>query len=361
MAVEFGTPETWNMKVGDFIETELPKEKPQALLDLQEQNRKQRLLNTLQTIGPGLMDESLDFIRRDQLAFGSRDKPKRGLVDEPGSYGGEKFNLKNLGGGEKNKYVKTYDTKGGEKRYLADYSREGFNRKSAQPFTEAGLREARKKVKEFEKEYRDKFGFGIRKGGEAVSPSVTKAKQHPPGKPWKYRMPVKQDDGTTKLVSKYYKSEAEAKAAMEKIRKKKFKAQEVSYKEELPEIKKLLKQGKTQQEVADKVKIPFGAIQRALGKEGKKVSDFQPKSYTEDPKLRKKFIKNYRKLSRDELAQKLFPDDPPKTADSKYGSLRQALTDEELITPKTSGELAESQVVERPLNKQRLKQDSKRE
>ena len=173
---EFGTPETWNMKVGDFIETQLPKEKPQALLDLQEQNRKQRLLDSLQKIGPGLMDESLDFIRRDQLAFGSRDKPKRGLVDEPGSYGGEKFNLKNLGGGEKNKYVKTYDTKGGEKRYLADYSREGFNRKSAQPFTEAGLREARKKVKEFEKEYRDKFGFGIRKGGEAVSPSVTKAK-----------------------------------------------------------------------------------------------------------------------------------------------------------------------------------------
>ena len=36
---EFGTPETWNMKVGDFIETQLPKEKPQALLDLQEQNR----------------------------------------------------------------------------------------------------------------------------------------------------------------------------------------------------------------------------------------------------------------------------------------------------------------------------------
>ena len=85
---EFGTPETWNMKVGDFIETELPKEKPQALLDLQEQNRKQRLLDSLQKIGPGLMDESLDFIRRDQLAFGSRDKPKRGLVDEPGSYAG---------------------------------------------------------------------------------------------------------------------------------------------------------------------------------------------------------------------------------------------------------------------------------
>ena len=68
---EFGTPETWNMKVGDFIETQLPKEKPQALLDLQEQNRKQRLLDTLQKIGPGLMDESLDFIRREELSRGS--------------------------------------------------------------------------------------------------------------------------------------------------------------------------------------------------------------------------------------------------------------------------------------------------
>ena len=68
---DFGTPETWNMKVGQFIETELPKEKPQALLNLQEQNRKQRLLQSLQKIGPGLMDESLDFIRREELKIGT--------------------------------------------------------------------------------------------------------------------------------------------------------------------------------------------------------------------------------------------------------------------------------------------------
>ena len=64
---EFGTPETWNMKVGDFLEQKeftIPQEKPQALLNLQEQNRKQRLLDSLQKIGPGLMDESLDFIKR---------------------------------------------------------------------------------------------------------------------------------------------------------------------------------------------------------------------------------------------------------------------------------------------------------
>ena len=64
---EFGTPETWNMKVGNFIESELPKEKPQELLDLQEQNRKQRLLQSLQKIGGRLEDSSLDFIRRENF------------------------------------------------------------------------------------------------------------------------------------------------------------------------------------------------------------------------------------------------------------------------------------------------------
>ena len=68
--VMFGTPETWGLKVGEFIETQLPQEKPQELLDLQEQNRKQRLLNSLQKIGPGLMDESLNFIRRKEFDRG---------------------------------------------------------------------------------------------------------------------------------------------------------------------------------------------------------------------------------------------------------------------------------------------------
>ena len=79
---EFGTPETWNMKVGDFIESELPKEKPQALLDLQEQNRKQRLLDTLQKIGPFLMDESLDFIERENFASGSKFEPNISIFED---------------------------------------------------------------------------------------------------------------------------------------------------------------------------------------------------------------------------------------------------------------------------------------
>ena len=33
MAVEFGTPETWGLKVGEFIETQLPLEKPKELYE----------------------------------------------------------------------------------------------------------------------------------------------------------------------------------------------------------------------------------------------------------------------------------------------------------------------------------------
>ena len=48
----------------------LPQPKPQELLDLQEQNRKQRLLQSLQKIGPRLEDTSLDFINRENFGGG---------------------------------------------------------------------------------------------------------------------------------------------------------------------------------------------------------------------------------------------------------------------------------------------------
>ena len=70
--VDFGDPSTWEMNVDQFIDSGLPKEKPQELLDLQEQNRKQRLLQSLQKIGGGLEDSSLDFIRRKNFGEGKR-------------------------------------------------------------------------------------------------------------------------------------------------------------------------------------------------------------------------------------------------------------------------------------------------
>jgi len=104
---EFGTPETWNMKVGDFIETQLPKEKPQALLDLQEQNRKQRLLDSLQKIGPGLMDESLDFIKRQNLSTAGLVKTL--LKKIPPYQGAEKIGVSTKKQrGPENKFMKAF-------------------------------------------------------------------------------------------------------------------------------------------------------------------------------------------------------------------------------------------------------------
>ena len=48
----------------------LPQPKPQELLDIQEDNRKSRLLDSLNKIGGRLEDSSLDFIRRENFISG---------------------------------------------------------------------------------------------------------------------------------------------------------------------------------------------------------------------------------------------------------------------------------------------------
>ena len=53
----------------------LPQPKPEELLDLQEQKRKDRLRKTMEEIGSGLMDESVDFIERENFAI-------KGLTDQ---------------------------------------------------------------------------------------------------------------------------------------------------------------------------------------------------------------------------------------------------------------------------------------
>ena len=50
---------------------EIPQPKPQELLDIQEKNRKQRLLESLNKIGGRLEDTSLDFINRENFAQGA--------------------------------------------------------------------------------------------------------------------------------------------------------------------------------------------------------------------------------------------------------------------------------------------------
>ena len=279
--------------------------------------------------------------------------PKRGLVDEAGSYGGEKFNLKALGG-EENQYIKTYNTKGGEKRYIAQYDRPGFNKKKSFSFTSEGLEDARKARDEFENQFRE-----IKKADpeRVKDTSIRKLKDPPnPNKPWRY---IKTGSkGTTSTT--YYESEAKAKAAQDKVLEGRAKARFVSYKDKLPQIKELLKKGETIKQVSKKTGVPLSAIQNELRMIGKKASDFQPMSYTEDPKLRKQFIKDYRKLGRLELAKKLFPNDKLKTADAKFGHLATKIFEEGRLEPKKTGEISESQRKERGPKKTKTEADAKK-
>jgi hypothetical protein len=69
--MQFGEPETWGMKVGEFLESKeftLPQQKPQALLDLQEQNRKSRILDALNKIGGGMESSSRQLIERENFS-----------------------------------------------------------------------------------------------------------------------------------------------------------------------------------------------------------------------------------------------------------------------------------------------------
>ena len=69
--VMFGTPETWGMKVGQFIEEKeniLPQPKPQ---DVIEKRRKDSLRKFLFDYPGAVEQETVDYIKREELAKGT--------------------------------------------------------------------------------------------------------------------------------------------------------------------------------------------------------------------------------------------------------------------------------------------------
>ena len=68
MSVEFGTPETWGMKVGQFLEEKeytLPQPKPQ---DVIEKRRKDSLRKFLLDYPGAVEQETVDYIQREYFA-----------------------------------------------------------------------------------------------------------------------------------------------------------------------------------------------------------------------------------------------------------------------------------------------------
>ena len=88
----------------------LPESKPQELLDIQENVRIQRQQDTMDKASPFLMDESVDFIERQDKAIGGGLFSGTDLGTREG-FAGIRYNLQSLGG-EGNEYIKTFETKG---------------------------------------------------------------------------------------------------------------------------------------------------------------------------------------------------------------------------------------------------------
>ena len=113
------------------VETLLPEEKPEELFEERERVRTERLSDTLTKIGGGLMDESVDFIKREEFRLGSGDKrakrPERQAVS--------KYDINEL-----NKAVKWYTD--------GEYNTWDEITKVALKSTQADIPNAPKKVKE---------------------------------------------------------------------------------------------------------------------------------------------------------------------------------------------------------------------
>ena len=268
-------------------------------------------------------EEFDNFNKRNPFANGGMldtTMPKRGLVDGPGSYGGEKFNLKALGG-EKNQYIKTYNTKGGEKRYIAQYDRPGFNKKKSFPFTPEGLEDARKARDGFENEFKE-----IKKTNpeRVKDTSIRKLKNPPnPNKPWRYIKTTSTEDGKSKRQTvTYYESEAKAKAAQNKVlenrQQKRFKP---ITKDEKKIIKTAFEKNPNIAKVSRDTGIALKRVEQAINQLNLKL----PEAILNDPKNKKYVLSNYGKKTRETMAKELFPNVNFKTANSRLGQIIQGL------------------------------------
>ena len=292
----------------------LPEPKPPELLDIQEDNRKGRLLESLNKIGGRLEDTSLDFINRNEMAIGGGLFSGTDLGTREG-FAGIRYNKKSLGG-EGNEYIKTFETKGGEKRYFLEFSRGGVNRKFTAPFTPEGLKKVKQKRKEVIEEFESK---GL------TEKSIKKLKNPPnPNKPWRYRQSVRGNQS----IYKYFATEAEAKAAQNKVLEGREEARfKPITKDEKNIIKGEFKKNPNMAKVARDTGISVKRVEKAVDELGLEL----PESYLNKQNNLDYVKKNYGKKARTTMAKELFPDLPLSTSDPRVGNIVSKLADEKQI------------------------------
>lgn len=246
------------------------------------------------------------------LAGGGEVIAKRGLVDGPGGYAGVRYNVTPVEG---QPYIKTFNTKSGEKRYYVQYSRQGFNKKFTAPYTKEGLAKAIKFRDDTNIEFNKKFE------GQVVQPVVRKLKQpSDPSKPWTY---IRSGARSQKKSQEYFATEKEAREAQQKaVQAREEKMKKPITQKELEIIKPAIESGLSQVKLSEQSDIPIGRIQRAIREYNIEI----PESYVQDKSKRQMIIDNYGKLSRSSLAKLLFPDTDFTLANSRISKIIQDLS-----------------------------------
>ena len=311
--------------IESITEDILPEPKPAELFQEREKVRSERLLDTINKIGGGLMDESLDFIRRNEMAIGGGLISGTDLGTREG-FAGIRYNLKPLGG-EGNEYIKTFTTKGGEKRYFFQFSRGGITRKFTAPFTPAGLKEVKKVRAETLEEFK-KSGFKEK--------AIVKLKRPPnPNKPWRFK--------STARGTEYFATEAEAKAEQARRVKAKFEGQTKIPPKDFEKIKKRILKGETLDEIAKTYDAKRTSVARLLRDNNTSYTELTPNVTLSKQKGKSLFLnnpknidyvqKNYGALKNETMAKALFPDLPISTAQSRVRKIINKLLDEKKIKP----------------------------
>jgi len=230
----------------------------------------------------------------------------------------------------------------GYTKYQVKFSRSGFNRKASFPFTPAGLEDAKKKVSEFEKQFKK---YKIKKFGEGpVDPAVKKLTNPPdPNKPWRYKKSGStRGPGKAKASTEYFATEKEALNAQAAAKKAKYDANTKIPKSDLQTIKNKIIAGDTLEEIAESYNSSTKPIMKLLRDNGTSYSQLTPnQSYLKDIDLRKLLKDNYGKLSRASLAKLLFPDLPASTSDSRVGDLVQSMRKDGEIKTLQKGQQSE--------------------
>ena len=230
----------------------------------------------------------------------------------------------------------------GYTKYQVKFSKSGFNRKASFPFTPAGLEDAKKKVSEFQKQFKK---YKIKKFGEGpVEPAVKKLKNPPdPNKPWRYKKSGStRGPGKAKASIEYFATEKEALDAQAAAKKAKYDANTKIPQSDLQTIKDRIIAGETLDEIAESYKATYRPIAKLLKDNGTSYSQLTPnQSYLKDVDLRKLLKDNYGKLSRTSLAKLLFPDLPLSTSDSRVGDLIQSMRKDGEIKTLQKGQQSE--------------------